>query len=197
MNLTSVAVAAIILSLAPTAIRADDSATPASPTAPAATKLHVRVIGRVKNPGTYTLDAGTRLSDALAAAGAEFDMLVARGAGPLVPDTDCALGGPGLRYVYLARTSETSKTIGYMIDIARQRDDARYDPLLRDGDGIFVPDCRPKGKYISTPPMAQDTAPGVRNARRSAGGLAQLVEHLHGMQGVRSSSLLSSTSPLR
>src|SRR6202035_4487990 len=29
------------------------------------------------------------------------------------------------------------------------------------------------------------------------GGLAQLVEHLHGMQGVRSSSLLSSTNAAR
>ena len=33
--------------------------------------------------------------------------------------------------------------------------------------------------------------PGMHVGR--AGGLAQLVEHLHGMQGVRSSSLLSST----
>lgn len=28
---------------------------------------------------------------------------------------------------------------------------------------------------------------------RGAGGIAQLVEHLHGMQGVRSSNLLTST----
>ncbi len=29
---------------------------------------------------------------------------------------------------------------------------------------------------------------------RGAGGIAQLVEHLHGMQGVRSSNLLTSTN---
>jgi hypothetical protein len=31
---------------------------------------------------------------------------------------------------------------------------------------------------------------------RGAGGIAQLVEHLHGMQGVRSSNLLTSTTKL-
>ena len=39
--------------------------------------------------------------------------------------------------------------------------------------------------------MVDDVA-AVANGRRGNGAIAQLVEHLHGMQGVRSSSLLGS-----
>ena len=39
--------------------------------------------------------------------------------------------------------------------------------------------------------MVNDVA-AVANGRRGHGAIAQLVEHLHGMQGVRSSSLLGS-----
>ena len=64
------------------------------------------------------------------------------------------LGGPSLQYVFLTRTTETSKNISYMVDVSimlRQRD-LRYDPLLRDADKIFVPECRPKAKIMATPP---------------------------------------------
>ncbi len=193
MRCASGAFASIVLALSPAAAEAADvpAQTPAPPatTAPAAAKLHVRVIGRVKNPGTLQLDAGARLSDALTAAGANFEKLIARVGGVPVPDTNCVLGGPGLRNVYLTRTNEASKQATYAIDvsIARQQHDVRYDPLLQDDDHIYVPRCRPKVKVILTPPTfptpsttepadfgpskgRQDTAPGVRNARRSGPG---------------------------
>ncbi len=191
-----------------------DAPAPA-PAVTAAAKLTVHVLGRVKIPGTLRLDAGAQLSDARTAAGADVEKLVARVGGAPVPDTDCALGGSGSRNVYLMRTTESSKATAYVIDVslARQQHDLRYDPLLQDNDRIYVPECRPKVKVISTPPTfpahparepAEVERPGGARTPPPAsgmhvgrpGGLAQLVEHLHGMQGVRSSSLLSSTSPL-
>ena len=157
MKFVQAAFASIVLSLFPTAAHAAGVPAPALPattTAPAAAKLTVQVLGQVKRPGALRLDAGARLSDALTAAGANVEKLVARAGGAPVPDTDCALGGPGLRHVFLLRTTEASKTIGFEIDVslARQQHDVRYDPLLQDNDQIYVPQCRPGVKVISAPP---------------------------------------------
>ena len=150
--------ASIVLTLAPAAARAGDlpAQVPAPPTttAPAPAKLRVHVAGRVKNPGTLQLAAGARLSDALTAAGADFEPLIARVGGAPVPDTECVLGGSGLRNVYLTRATAASKQATYIIDvsIARQLHDLRYDPLLQDDDRIVVPECRRNSKVILTPP---------------------------------------------
>ena len=158
MKSVSALFASIVLSSAPVAAHAGDVSpqTPVAPTttAPVAPKLNVHVMGRVKHPGTLRLDAGARLSDALTAAGADFETLIARVGGAPVPDTDCVLGGPSLRQVYFTRTTEASKDATYAIDVsaARQQHDLRYDPLLRDDDRIYVPQCRPKVKVILTPP---------------------------------------------
>jgi protein involved in polysaccharide export with SLBB domain len=156
MKLGAAVFTSIVLSLVATAATTRAADVPASvpASAPAAAKLRVHVVGRVKHPGTLQLDAGARLSDALTAAGADFEKLIARVGGEPVPDTDCVLGGPSLRQVYLTRTTETSKPATYAIDVsmARQQHDVRYDPLLRDDDRIFVPQCRPKVKVILTPP---------------------------------------------
>jgi SLBB domain-containing protein len=157
MQRTAVAVATVLLSLSPIAARGGEDVPAPLPTAttgPVAAKVSVKVLGRVKNPGTLQLDTGARLSDALTAAGAQFDTLVALSPGPLVRDSYCMLGGPGSRYVFLTRTTETSKKNGYMIDVSimLRHHDLRYDPLLRDDDEILVPECRPQMKFIPTPP---------------------------------------------
>ncbi|HEY6236124.1 MAG TPA: SLBB domain-containing protein [Candidatus Elarobacter sp.] len=149
-----IALGSVVLSVTPAMAHAADVLEPTATTAPAAAKLTVQVLGRVKQPGTVRLETGARLSDALTAAGAQFDTLVALGPGPLVRDTDCMLGGSSLQYVFLTRTTETSKNMSYMIDISNmlRHHDLRYDPLLRDDDKIVVPECRPQGRMIATPP---------------------------------------------
>ena len=157
MQRTAMAVATVVLSLSPIAARGGEDVSappPAATTGPVAAKVSVKVLGRVKNPGTLQLDTGARLSDALTAAGAQFDTLVALSAGPLVRDSYCMLGSRGSQYVFLTRTAETSKYTSYMIDVSimLRHHDLRYDPLLRDDDKIVVPECRPRMKFISTPP---------------------------------------------
>jgi hypothetical protein len=121
---------------------------------PGVVKFTVHVIGRVKNPGSYALGPGARLSDALTAAGAyAIDAVVARVGGTPVVNPDCTPGGADLRYVYLARTA-LSNPPTYEIDVSRARmqHDLRYDPLLREGDKIYVPECRTPIKMTLPPP---------------------------------------------
>ncbi len=135
---------------------------PGDQPAVAVEKVRVHVSGRVKTPGIVELDAGARLSDALNASGAfAFETLVARVGGTPVPDTACMLGGPNLRTVVLIRTTAASRPVFSMIDVslARQQHDLRYDPLLKANDKIVVPECPPKVKIISTPPMFPTPAP--------------------------------------
>ena len=223
MNSVSALFASIVLSSAPVAAHAGDvpPQTPVAPTttAPVAPKLTVQVIGRVKHPGTLRLDAGARLSDALTAAGADFETLIARVGGAPVPDTDCVLGGPelaqGLPHAH-DRSVEARSRYAIDVSVARQQHDLRYDPLLQDDDEIYVPQCRPKVKVILTPPTfptpstaepadfgaskrRQDTAPGVRNARRSARGISSvgraLAWHARGQEF--ESPILHQPAPLR
>ena len=135
------------------ALAAGDAPAADSP-APATSKITVQVLGRVKNPGYVVLDSGARLSDALTAAGAfAIEALVARVGGTPVPDTECTPGGERLRYVYLARTNDTSPNKAYVIDFgALLKHDPRYDMLLRPNDKIFVPECRPWSRIILPPP---------------------------------------------
>lgn len=99
-----------------------------------------------------------RVSDALTIAAAySSDRLVARLGGTPVPDYDCMPGGAQARYVVLAR-SEPAKNVAYYVDVeaARRLHDLRFDPLLRQNDRIFVPECPVRGFKIAptfpTPP---------------------------------------------
>ena len=151
------ALTTVMLTAAPAFTRAADEGPPAAVTpspAPVATKFTVQVIGAVKKPGKYVFDEGARLSDALAAAGMN-DVDTANGrAGIPIDSLSCTFGGGDLHRVFLTRTVDSSRSLSYMIDVAlaRQRQDLRYDPLLRANDRILVPECRRSGP-IFTPPM--------------------------------------------
>ena len=148
MNFVAIALATIAIGAAPAAVQADvapASPAPNAPAVPAAANVRVQVLGRVQKPGHITLAAGARLSDALTASGAyAIERLVARLGGEPVPDTECVLGGADLRLVYLTRTGDDSRRIAFAIDVARarQQHDLRCDPVLKDDDKIFVPECR-------------------------------------------------------
>jgi protein involved in polysaccharide export with SLBB domain len=119
--------AALILSLGtPLAALAQVAPPSAAPTG--AEKIRVQVVGAVLRPGYVELSEGDRLSLALARAGAD------------------AAVKPDLSRVYLTRADATAgKTAAfYLIDVyqALQRGDQRYDPILRNGDKIFVPEKR-------------------------------------------------------
>jgi|GEM_PF-3221405 len=129
---------------------------PAAVPAPVAATLTVQVLGRVKDPGSYVLQDGARVSDALTIAGAySNDRLVARLGGTPVPDYDCMPGGAEAHFIVLAR-SESTKTITYYVDVeaARRLHDLRHDPLLRQNDRIFIPECPMRGfKIVPTFPI--------------------------------------------
>jgi hypothetical protein len=141
---SAIAVASIVLGFGPAASRAatDTPAVGSETPAPVVAKFTVQIIGRVKKPGNIVLDQGARLSDALAAAGVK-------------ESSGCTFGGADLHRVFLTRAVESSGSTSYMIDVAlaQQHKDLRYDPLLRANDRIFVPECRPSGIPILTPPM--------------------------------------------
>jgi hypothetical protein len=68
-----------------------------------------------------------------------------------VPETECVLGGTGLRFVYLTRTADDVRTLSYAIDVSRAQSqhDLRYDPVLKANDKIFVPECRELNKIVA------------------------------------------------
>lgn len=138
---SAVGVAGLLLTLNCVPARAVEGP---APDAPATEKVAVQVLGRVKSPGTVVLDSGSRLSDALAAAGAfALEPLVARTGGTPIVDTECTPGGPANRYVFLARTIDASHKPVYFVDFAAVRNhDPRYDMLMQPNDKIFVPECR-------------------------------------------------------
>jgi hypothetical protein len=146
---SAIAVASIMLGFGPAASRAaaDTPAVGSEMPAPVAAKFTVQIIGRVNRPGKYVLDEGARLSDALAAAG-------------MNDSPGCTFGGADLHRVFLTRAVESSRSASYMIDVAlaQQHNDLRYDPLLRANDRIFVPECRPSGIPILTPPIVPGSA---------------------------------------
>jgi hypothetical protein len=67
---------------------------------------------------------------------------------------------------------------------------------LRRTDALLLTEAYPRQQTLRNTGRRSSTAGPARRDHKSSsvglGGLAQLVEHLHGMQGVRSSSLLSS-----
>ncbi|MBV8748203.1 MAG: SLBB domain-containing protein [Candidatus Eremiobacteraeota bacterium] len=163
-NFAFAALMTVVLSSAPAHARAADDVQPApvAPTPmPVAPKVAVQVLGMVKNPGNYSLDAGARLSDALAAAGlSTIDAVNARAG--IAPDAPgCTAGGADFHRVFLTRRNEASKTwaSSYQIDVARVdvararlNKDVQYDPLLRADDKIYVAECRPFRFPILVPP---------------------------------------------
>ena len=94
------------------------------------------MLGAVTHPGNIAIAQGDRLSSALARAGT----------GPVV--------NSDLSRVFLIRTvSATDRTRrSYQIDVcAAQRGDERFDPVLRDGDKIFVPEAAEPRPYRVPP----------------------------------------------
>jgi protein involved in polysaccharide export with SLBB domain len=148
MGFAAVVLASMMLASDLSPVGADDVPAAGPPTtAPVVAKFTVQVVGRVKNPGTYQLEAGARLSDALNKAGAySVEALVARLGGTPLVDRDCEPGGARLPYVFLVHTSREAPNSGpgYMVDVAmaRQKHDLRFDPLLQPNDKIYVPECR-------------------------------------------------------
>jgi hypothetical protein len=122
---------------------------PAVPTASTADGISVRLLGAVAKPGPYKLAAGSRLSDLFTAAGIRLptddpknmpltEIAAATGS--------CSVLLGDLRQVYLTRkTGDKRLYYSLPFDLARAHDQAGTDPLLRDGDTLFVPRCRPAG----------------------------------------------------
>jgi protein involved in polysaccharide export with SLBB domain len=102
---------------------------PPQGTAPQAEAINVLVVGAVRKPGKLALPAGSRLADALDASGLRTST------GPCMADQG------DLHRVFLSRASEGRKT-SYMIDLAQAPADPRYNPLLRENDIVYVPECQ-------------------------------------------------------
>ena len=122
-------------------------AAPPEPEAAAADGVSVQLLGAVAKPGAYKLAAGSRVSDLFTAAAVRLPTDDPRN----MPVTEIAaatgscsdLAGD-LRWVYLTRLAGDKRTY-YAIDMARAHNDVRTDPLLRNGDTVFVPRCRTPG----------------------------------------------------
>jgi protein involved in polysaccharide export with SLBB domain len=135
--------AAVLLVIAPCPAMAGADPAP-SPSATVET-VKVLVLGAVPAPGAFALPAGARLSDALEAAGLRAPGTPLRNV--KVADLDdlasgCASNLADLHRVFLTRTRDGKTLPSYMIDLERSWSDSRYNVVLRDGDKIFVPQCR-------------------------------------------------------
>lgn len=108
----------------------------ADPATPVTGAIRVQVLGAVVHPGDLVLATGSRLSDALAAAGA-------RSASTTDEFTIEAAFGPGsdLRRVFLTRTID-GRPVSRQIDARRSSAESSDDPLLQPGDKIYVPEVR-------------------------------------------------------
>ncbi len=111
---------------------------------PAAAVIHVQVLGAVLRPGVCSLVVGSRLSDALAAAGA----MPAAKAG-VDGDIATVVGRADLRRVFLTRVVDGTSW-SYSIDTTGRLSDAAYDPVLQTGDKIYVPAWRLQPQVIAT-----------------------------------------------
>lgn len=128
------AAAAVSVFILPSvSVRAQQSAPASVPAVPTATHpgdrvpIRVQVIGAVSRPGEVELTEGDRLSTALARAGTAASL------------------NSDLTRVYLVRTeAATQRRVAYQINVAEalQTGEPRFDPLLRQGDKIFVPEAR-------------------------------------------------------
>jgi protein involved in polysaccharide export with SLBB domain len=110
--------------------------------------VNVQILGAVAKPGRYRLaPPASRLTDLFIAAGIRLPTDDPRN----MPLTEiaaatgsCSVLAGNLRTVYVARTAGEQRTF-YAFDLARAHDDPRHDPLLRDGDVVYVPQCRRPG----------------------------------------------------
>ena len=138
----------VILSLSKGGYAAEPSATPA----PATETLRVQVIGSVPKPGNVTLPAGSRLSDALAAAGLRLRTSGETLQGATLADIADCRQNPAELQVYFARGNGVQPAI-YQITVRQGPTDQRYDPLMRDDDKIFVASaCRSAIRIIKQYP---------------------------------------------
>ena len=147
-------VAAAVLLAIPLSGRVVRAEPEPSPSAVAET-INVQVLGAVRTPGAFALPAGARLSDALEAGGLRtpvppFRNMKLSELGDITGP--CVDGKADLHRVFLTRVRDGKQIPSYMIDLARSWPDPRYDVMLRDGDKIFVPECREfRYKVISHP----------------------------------------------
>jgi protein involved in polysaccharide export with SLBB domain len=129
---------------------ADDGAAPVPAT------VEVQVLGATPHPGKYTLTEGSRLSDALAASGLRVPV---EAKNVVSGDGAASTTRADLRRVFVTRTIAGVAT-SYQVDITRRTTDIRYDPILQQGDKIYVPELRG-----TTPGLIQIVA-GPDTARR-------------------------------
>lgn len=123
---------ALLMALRAGSALADETGT----TPPAQATIDVTVSGWVQHAGQYTLAAGARLSVALAAAGGRREPKT-------IPIENATIRVPAANssWVLLTRTVDSERTT-YYFNTALAPNDIRYDPLLRSGDTITVPEPR-------------------------------------------------------
>ncbi len=136
-SLAALGAALTLLCGVPLAALAQAPAPPAQ--APVQETIRVQVLGAVAHSGEIVLRDGDRLSLALARAGTG------------------GLANSDLSRVFLTRLKPANgkPVLSYfVIDVstALQRGDQRYDPILHDGDRIYVPEIRVRGVRV-TPPI--------------------------------------------
>ena len=137
-SLLALSAAAFLSAAAPPAALAQTSPPAAAP-APIAETIRVQVLGAVARPGNVELREGDRLLLALARAGVSENL------------------SSDLRRVHLIRLGATTGSTApsyYQIDVyqAMLQGDQRFDPILRNGDKIFVPESAARKAYL-TPPL--------------------------------------------
>jgi hypothetical protein len=136
-SLLALSAAGVLSSAAPPAALAQTSS-PAPAPSPAAETIRVQVLGAVARPGNIELRAGDRLLLALARAGVGENLY------------------SDLSRVHLLRGSaatDGTTPLTYQIDMyqATQHGDLRFDPVLRNGDKIYVPESAGRRPYVVPP----------------------------------------------
>jgi protein involved in polysaccharide export with SLBB domain len=105
--------------------------------APVAETIRIQVLGAVAHPGNIEMHPGDRLSLALARAGA----------GDMV--------NSDLRRIHLIRggtaTDRAFQSYEINAERASQHGDQRFDPVLRTGDKIYVPQTREYAPFSTMP----------------------------------------------
>lgn len=100
---------------------------------PGPTTFEVTVLGAVDHPGTVTLNAGDRLSIAIAKAG------------------DDGASGADLNRILVTRTESDGTSASHPVDLYQslEKGDTRFDPLMRKGDVVYVPIAKKGGSNMT------------------------------------------------
>ena len=100
---------------------------------PGPTTFQITVLGAVDHPGTVTLNAGDRLSIAIAKAG------------------DDGASGADLNRILVTRTESDGTSASHPVDLYQslEKGDTRFDPLMRKGDVVYVPIAKKGGSNMT------------------------------------------------